>query len=199
VLRRFVPESLLALVVLAAFGAGSAFSGGALHASLYSQGNGIQTFNGGGLTYGKLKNAGAISIYDLSPTHDMAKPVVTPGVLRTVVRADGTTFYRAVSSKAGGLNFKVSGSHFKIVITGTATLNGIGVYGRLLFTGVGHYQLDGTHAKPWPAFLSLGAAIADQSAAGKSSSQSSSTSAAASSSANGKHSGSRSGPSAKAA
>jgi hypothetical protein len=120
----------------------------AVEASLLSKGKGTQTFIGGGLTYGTVAKGGRVEIRDIAG--DLAKTV--PG-LQPRKGKDGSFLYVLTNRPA---TFKLSGTKYEIVLNGVSTLNGIGVYGKAAFKGVGTYQLSGDAALLWDGPVSLG-------------------------------------------
>ena len=104
-----------------------------------SKGVGRQIFTGGGgVSYGVVFSGASLVVADYSATHDMR---VDSPVLPTV-NADGTRTY----VPAGGTKstaFRISGTLYRVTVTGASTVNGAGVYGRLQVRGKGTLMLNG--------------------------------------------------------
>ena len=114
-----------------------------------SKGVGRQTFIGGsGVAYGTVFSGGSLVITDYSATHDMK--VESPVVPTT--NADGSRTF----APAGGTRsvaFRVSGTLYRVTVTGASTYNAVGVYGRLLLRGKGTVLVNGQRNRwngpPW--------------------------------------------------
>ena len=142
---------MLPLVAVTALGVGGAWAAAApastfLQPTLASKGDGRQTFLGGGLTYGTVKK-GSLTIRDKSVLFDAVKTVSggkgqpTPDGLGTVWKV----------TKNNVLTFKVQGSNYQLAMTGTTTLNGLDVYGKMTFVGKGRYWLGTSPSAVWSA------------------------------------------------
>jgi hypothetical protein len=121
-----------------------------VEASLLSKGKGTQSFVGGGLTYGTVSRGGTIVVRDVSG--DLSKTVV--GTIARKMK-DGGVMY-VITAKS--TTFKLSGKRYEVVLKGTSTLNGIGVYGKATFRGAGTYQLSGAEVLAWDGAVDLGRA-----------------------------------------
>jgi hypothetical protein len=138
--RRVVLRAALAgaVAVLALVPAGSvsARSSGEV---FVSKGVGRQVFSGGsGVVYGTLYSGASLNVLDYSPSHDLK--VETP-VLATT-NSDGSKTY----VPAGGTQrtaYRISGSVYHVVITGSTTFNASGVFGRLVVRGKGTLTING--------------------------------------------------------
>jgi hypothetical protein len=138
--RRVVLRTALAgaIAVLALVPAGSvsARSSGDV---FVSKGVGRQIFAGGsGVAYGTLYSGASLVVLDYSANHDLK--VETP-VLPTT-NADGSKTY----VPAGGTQrtaYRLSGSVYHVVITGSTTFNAAGVFGRLQLRGKGTLTING--------------------------------------------------------
>lgn len=117
-----------------------------------SKGVGRQIFTGGGgVSYGVLFSGASLVVADYSATHDMH---VDSPVLPTA-NADGTRTY----VPAGGTKstaFRISGTLYRVTVTGSSTLNGANVYGRLQLRGKGTLILNGARARWNAGPLTLG-------------------------------------------
>jgi hypothetical protein len=104
-----------------------------------SKGVGRQTFTGGnGVAYGTLYSGASLIVTDYSATHDLK--VEAP--VTATANADGSRTY----VPAGGTQrtaYRVSGSVYHLVITGSTTFNASGVYGRLQLRGKGTLTING--------------------------------------------------------
>jgi hypothetical protein len=120
----------------------------AAEASLLSKGKGVQSLTGGGLTYGSVSRGGSLRVRDL--VGDLSKTV--PGMVGRKM-PDGSMIY-VITAKTS--TFKLLGTKYELVLRGTSTLNGIGVYGKANFKGVGTYQLSGATALLWDGGVDLG-------------------------------------------
>jgi hypothetical protein len=137
--RRLLPF-VLAVVVLGAIAMPAAAT--RVQTSLSSKGSGRQGIDGGGLTYGSVARNGTVLVIDLSAAKDASVTIKAPAR-----KAQGGKLYTA--KKPGGLAFRVSGTHYRIVLNGISSLNGIGVYGSAFFRGAGFYSLSGGNDVPW--------------------------------------------------
>jgi hypothetical protein len=104
-----------------------------------SKGLGRQTFIGGsGVAYGTVFSGGSLVITDYSAAHDVK--VESPVVPTT--NADGSRTF----APAGGTRsvaFRVSGTLYRVTVTGASTYNAVGVYGRLQLRGKGTVLING--------------------------------------------------------
>ena len=105
-----------------------------------SKGVGRQIFaGGGGVAYGTSSSRAARSWSPTTrPTHDMK--VESPVVPTT--NADGSRTY----VPAGGTRsvaFRISGTLYRVTVTGASTFNAAGVYGRLQLRGKGTLTING--------------------------------------------------------
>jgi hypothetical protein len=121
-----------------------------VEASLLSKGKGVQSFTGGGLTYGTVSRGGTIVVRDVSG--DLSKTVA--GTVPRKMK-DGSLMY-VITAKS--TTFKLSGKRYEVVLKGSSTLNGIGVYGKATFKGAGTYQLSGAEVLAWNGTVDLGRA-----------------------------------------
>ncbi len=81
---------------------------------------------------------------------DLSKTVV--GTIARKMK-DGSMLY-VITAKS--TTFKLSGKRYDVVLKGSSTLNGIGVYGKATFKGAGTYQLSGGEALAWDGTVDLG-------------------------------------------
>jgi hypothetical protein len=104
-----------------------------------SKGVGRQVFTGGGgVGYGVVFSGASLVVADYSPNHDMRVDSPVPAT----VNADGTrTFVPAGGTKSTA--FRISGTLYRVTVTGAGTFNGAGVYGRLLVRGKGMLIVNG--------------------------------------------------------
>jgi hypothetical protein len=104
-----------------------------------SEGLGRQTFIGGsGVAYGMVFSGGSLVITDYSAAHDLK--IESPVVPTT--NADGSRTF----APAGGTRsvaFRVSGTLYRVTVTGASTYNAVGVYGRLQLRGKGVVLVNG--------------------------------------------------------
>jgi len=127
-LRAALGAVLTALVLVPAAGAAPGDRG-----VFVSKGAGRQIFaGGGGVTYGTLFSGGSLVVVDYSATRDLkvdsaVTPTSNPDGSRTYVPAGG----------AKSMLFRISGTLYRVTITGAGLYNGIGVYGRLQLRGGG--------------------------------------------------------------
>jgi hypothetical protein len=126
--------------------------------TIVSQGQGRQTLEGAGLTYGSLAPGGIVRLVDLSPKHD-AKYTVTAQVpavgsaaaqsiaIKPVKQGGGVLVFRLVKPAKlvpkASLAFSVAGSKFKLVLDGNSVLNGAAVIGKVSLDGVGTIAVNG--------------------------------------------------------
>jgi hypothetical protein len=104
-----------------------------------SKGVGRQIFEGGsGVAYGTLYSGASLIVIDYSATHDLkVEAPVTP-----TANADGSrTYVPAGGSKSTA--YRISGSVYRLVVTGSSTFNASGVYGRLQLRGKGTLVING--------------------------------------------------------
>jgi len=104
-----------------------------------SKGVGRQIFTGGGgVAYGVIFSGASLVVADYSPTHDMR--VDSPVVPTT--NADGSrTFVPAGGAKSTA--FRISGTLYRVTVTGASTVNAAGIYGRLQARGKGTVIVNG--------------------------------------------------------
>jgi hypothetical protein len=121
-----------------------------VEASLLSKGKGNQTFIGGGLTYGSVSRGGSLRVRDISG--DLSKTI--NGTLPRRM-PDGSLMY-VFNGKSTA--FKLAGKRYEVILKGSSTLNGIGVYGKATFRGTGTYQLSGSAPLAWNGSVDLGRA-----------------------------------------
>ena len=131
----------IALVTLVPAGAASARGLGDV---VVAKGVGRQVFAGGsGVVYGTLFSGASLVVTDYSATHDLR---VDAPVLPTT-NVDGSRSY----VPAGGTQrtaYRISGSVYRLVMTGSTTFNASGVFGRLQLRGKGTLTLNG-HKSRW--------------------------------------------------
>jgi hypothetical protein len=135
VLRAAMGALLAALVLVPAAGAAKGDRG-----VFVSKGVGRQVFaGGGGVAYGVVFSGGSLVVADYSATHDMK---VDSPVLPTT-NADGSRTY----VPAGGTSrvaFRISGTLYRVTVTGASTFNAAGVFGRLQLRGKGTLSVNGS-------------------------------------------------------
>jgi hypothetical protein len=104
-----------------------------------AKGVGREVFVGGsGVAYGTLFSGASLVITDYSAAHDLK---IDSPVLPTT-NADGSrTFAPAGGSKS--VAFRVSGTLYRVTVTGASTYNAVGVYGRLVVRGKGTLSVNG--------------------------------------------------------
>jgi hypothetical protein len=104
-----------------------------------SKGVGRQVFTGGGgVAYGVIFSGASLVVADYSPTHDMR--VDSPVVPTT--NADGSrTYVPAGGTKSAA--FRISGTLYRVTVTGSSTVNAAGIYGRLQARGRGTVIVNG--------------------------------------------------------
>jgi hypothetical protein len=104
-----------------------------------SKGVGREIFIGGsGIAYGTLFSGGSLVITDYSATHDLK---IDSPVLPTT-NADGSRTF-APAGGAKSVAFRVSGTLYRVTVTGSSTYNAVGVYGRLQVRGKGTLTVNG--------------------------------------------------------
>ena len=117
-----------------------------------SKGVGRQVFaGGGGVAYGVIFSGGSLVVMDYSATHDMK--VDAPVVPTT--NADGSRTY----VPAGGTSrvaFRISGTLYRVTVTGSSTFNAAGVFGRLQSRGKGAVSVNGVRSRWGGPATSLG-------------------------------------------
>jgi hypothetical protein len=98
-----------------------------------SKGVGRQIFTGGGgVSYGVVFSGASLVVTDYSETRDMR---VDSPVLATT-NADGSrTYVPAGGTKSAA--FRISGTLYRVTVTGAGTINAAGIYGRLQVRGKG--------------------------------------------------------------
>jgi hypothetical protein len=141
-LRAALAATVAALSLLPAADAGARARGDVF----VSKGVGRQVFAGGsGVAYGTLFSGASLVVVDYSASRDLKVDApVTP-----TVNADGSRSY----VPAGGTQrtaYRISGSVYRLVITGSTTFNASGVYGRLVLRGKGSLTLNGRKSR-WNA------------------------------------------------
>ena len=98
-----------------------------------SKGVGRQFFaGGGGVAYGTVFSGGSLVVVDYSATRDLKLDSPVPATLN----ADGSRTY-APAGGAKSMAFRISGTLYRVTITGSSTYNALGVYGRLQVRGGG--------------------------------------------------------------
>lgn len=104
-----------------------------------SKGVGRQIFTGGGgVAYGVVFSGASLVVADYSATHDMRvdSPVVAS------MNADGSrTYVPAGGAKSAA--FRISGTLYRVTVTGASTFNAAGIYGRLNARGKGTLTVNG--------------------------------------------------------
>jgi hypothetical protein len=107
---------------------------------------------GGGLAYGTVFSGGSLVVTDYSETHDMkvdapVQPTLNADGSRTYVPAGGTK----------SVAFRISGSVYRVTVTGASTYNAVGVFGRLQLRGKGTLTVNGGRKVKWgPPATKLG-------------------------------------------
>jgi hypothetical protein len=108
-----------------------------------SKGVGRQIFTGGGgVSYGIVFSGASLVVADYSASHDMR---VDSPVLATT-NPDGSHTY----TPAGGTRstaFRISGTLYRVTLTGSGTFNAAAVYGRLNLRGKGTLIVNGVRAR----------------------------------------------------
>jgi hypothetical protein len=104
-----------------------------------SKGAGRQIFaGGGGVAYGVVFSGASLVVVDYSAARDMK--VDTP-VLPTT-NADGSRTYVPAGGQARTA-FRISGTLYRVTVTGSSTFNAAAVYGRLQLRGKGTLVVNG--------------------------------------------------------
>jgi hypothetical protein len=139
-LRVALTGAVALFTLVPAAGAGARASGDVF----VSKGVGRQIFAGGnGVAYGTLYSGASLIVVDYSATHDLkVETPVTP-----TINEDGSRTY----VPGGGTQrtaYRISGSVYRLVITGATTFNASGVYGRLQLRGKGTLAVNG-HRNHW--------------------------------------------------
>ncbi len=108
-----------------------------------SKGVGRQIFaGGGGVAYGVIFSGASLVVVDYSATHDMkvdapVVPTTNADGSRTYVPAGGTT----------RVAFRISGTLYRVTVTGSSTFNAAGVFGKLQVRGKGTLSVNGTRSR----------------------------------------------------
>jgi hypothetical protein len=129
---------LLAVLIVAPL-ADAATSGKGERGVFVSKGVGRQIFTGGGgVAYGVVFSGASLVVADYSPTHDMrvdspVLPTTNPDGSRTYVPAGG----------AKSVAFRISGTLYRVTVTGASTFNAAGIYGRFQARGKGTVIVNG--------------------------------------------------------
>jgi hypothetical protein len=119
--------------------ADAATSGKGERGVFVSKGLGRQIFTGGGgVAYGVVFSGASLVVADYSPTHDMR---VDSPVLPTT-NADGSRTY-VPAGGAKSVAFRISGTLYRVTVTGASTVNAAGIYGRLQARGKGTVIVNG--------------------------------------------------------
>ena len=135
VLRSALGALLTALALVPAAGAAVGDRG-----VFVSKGVGRQLFVGGtGVLYGTVFSGGTLIVTDYSAAHDMK---VESPVLPTT-NVDGSRTYAPAGGAKVGLAFRISGSVYRVTVTGSSAINAVGVYGRVQLRGKGSLTVDG--------------------------------------------------------
>lgn len=133
-LRAFLGTLLVSLALVPAAEAAKGDRG-----VFVSKGVGRQIFaGGGGVAYGTVFSGGSLVVVDYSATRDMK--VDSPVVPTT--NEDGSRSY----VPAGGTQrvaFRISGTLYRVTVTGSGTFNAAGVFGRLQTRGKGTLSVNG--------------------------------------------------------
>jgi hypothetical protein len=141
VLRAALAALLAALTVAPIADAGA--SGKGERGVFVSKGVGRQIFTGGGgVSYGVIFSGASLVVADYSPGQDIH---VDSPVLATT-NADGSRTY----VPAGGTKstaFRISGTLYRVAVTGASTFNGAGIYGRLQVKGKGVQIVNGVRSR----------------------------------------------------
>ena len=137
-LRAALGATLAALVLVPAAGAAPGDRG-----VFVSKGVGRVTFIGGlgpkAVFYGTVFHGGSLIVADYSTTQDMK--VESPVVPTTNV--DGSRTYSPPAGSRTGLGFRISGSIFRVTVTGSSQINAFSVFGRVQLRGKGTLSVDG--------------------------------------------------------
>jgi hypothetical protein len=108
-----------------------------------SKGVGRQVFTGGGgVAYGVIFSGASLVVVDYSPTHDMK---VDAPVIPTT-NADGSRTY-VPAGGASRVAFRISGTLYRVTVTGSSTFNAAGVFGRLQARGKGTMNVNGVRSR----------------------------------------------------
>jgi hypothetical protein len=108
-----------------------------------SKGVGRQVFSGGGgVAYGVVFSGASLVVVDYSATHDMkvdapVVPTINPDGSRTYVPAGGAT----------RVAFRISGTLYRVSVTGASTFNAAGIFGRLQLRGKGTVSVNGVRSR----------------------------------------------------
>jgi hypothetical protein len=133
-LRTLLGALLVVLALVPAAGAAKGDRG-----VFVSKGVGRQIFaGGGGVAYGVVFSGGSLVVVDYSATHDMKVDSPVP----PTINADGSRSF----VPAGGtprVAFRISGTLYRVTVTGSGTFNAAGVYGRLQLKGKGTLSVNG--------------------------------------------------------
>jgi hypothetical protein len=125
-LRAALGAVLTALALVPAAGAAAGDRG-----VFVSKGVGRQVFaGGGGVAYGTVFSGGSLVVVDYSATRDLKLDSPVP----PTTNADGSRTY-VPAGGAKSMAFRISGTLYRVTITGASTYNAIGVYGRLQVRG----------------------------------------------------------------
>jgi hypothetical protein len=104
-----------------------------------SKGVGRQIFTGGGgVTYGVVFSGASLVVADYSAAHDMH---VDSPVLPTTNTDGSRTYVPAGGTKSTA--FRISGTLYRVTVTGAGTFNAAGIYGRLQVRGKGTLIVNG--------------------------------------------------------
>jgi hypothetical protein len=140
-LRLFLGALLATLALVPSAGAARLEKGD--RGVFVSKGVGRQVFAGGsGVVYGVVFSGASLVVVDYSPARDMK--VDAPVVPTT--NADGSRTY----VPAGGTSrvaFRISGTLYRVTVTGASTFNAAGVFGRLQVRGKGTLNVSGARSK----------------------------------------------------
>jgi hypothetical protein len=117
-----------------------------------SKGLGRQIFTGGGgVAYGVVFSGASLVVADYSAAHDMR---VDSPVLATT-NADGSrTYVPAGGAKSAA--FRISGTLYRVTVTGASTFNAAGIYGRLNLRGKGTLTVNGARLRWNTGAIKLG-------------------------------------------
>jgi hypothetical protein len=119
--------------------ADAATSGKGERGVFVSKGVGRQIFTGGGgVAYGVVFSGASLVVADYSPTHDMR---VDSPVLATTNPDGSRTYVPAGGAKS--VAFRISGTLYRVTVTGASTVNAAGIYGRLQARGKGTVIVNG--------------------------------------------------------
>jgi hypothetical protein len=159
-LRAALCAILAALVLVPSAGAAQGERG-----VFVSKGAGRVVFIGGiggkGVFYGTVFSGGSLVVTDYSTTQDMN---VESPVLPTT-NVDGSRTYSPPAGSRSGLGFRLSGSIYRVTVTGSSALNALGVYGRVQLRGKGTLSVDGGKNRwngPWVKLKKVPKAIRAQ-------------------------------------